>query len=74
MAKTKSKNTFHKFNIVQRKNSGGVMTGANTTIKMDGKALTGVTSVSFKVNAVGVAKIQIEFIGQVEIDGIMEND
>ena len=58
-----------KLEIRQRKGSRGVMTGGNTEVFLDGKKLRGATKVSFEVAANGVAKVNVELLGEVAITG-----
>lgn len=55
--------------IRQKEGSQGLMSGSNTELFIDGKKLTSATKVSFKVAAVGVAKVTVELLGQVVIIG-----
>jgi hypothetical protein len=58
-----------KLEIRQRKGSRGVMTGGNTEVFLDGKKLRGATKVSFEVAANGVARVNVELLGEVAITG-----
>jgi hypothetical protein len=55
--------------IEQRKGAKGVMVGANTVLKIDGKPVKGATGVTFEVNAKGVAKATVTLIGRFKIKG-----
>lgn len=59
----------HKLTVRQKEGSRGIMTGANTEILLDGKPLKYVNSLSFSVNASGVAQCFIGIMANVEIDG-----
>jgi len=61
--------TASKIEIKQRKGSPGIMTGANTEVFLDGKKLTGATKISFEVAANGIARVNVELLGQVAITG-----
>lgn len=63
------KTKLHKFTIKQKKNSSGLMVGANTQILLDGKTLKGCHKAVFEVSAMGVAKLSLELYGTVEIEG-----
>jgi hypothetical protein len=58
-----------KIEIKQRKGSTGVMTGGNTEVFLDGKKLKGATKISFEVAANGIARVNVELLGQVAITG-----
>jgi hypothetical protein len=65
----KKKVKYPLIEIRQKKGSKGPMVGANTEVFMDGKRLAGATKVSFEVEAIGVAKVKVELLGQVVIVG-----
>ena len=48
---------------------GKAMTGANTLVTLNGKPLRGCTGIKFEVQAASVAKVTIEMIAEVDIEG-----
>lgn len=55
------------FEIRERKPlKGSVQHGANTIVFLDGKPLAGVTSISFSIEAGGIAKVQLELIARLK--------
>lgn len=59
----------HIFELRQRENSTGVMTGANTELTMDGQKIMGVRKVKVEVEAGELAKITIEVVGRFHVIG-----
>ncbi len=55
--------------IRQRKGATGIMTGGNTELFLDGKKISNATKVTFEVAASGIARVNIELLGQVAITG-----
>jgi hypothetical protein len=55
--------------ISQRKGARGVMVGANTVLKLDGKPVRGAQKVSFEVDAKGIAKAIITIVGRFKVTG-----
>jgi hypothetical protein len=64
-----SKQKFPKIEIRQREGSKGIMTGGNTEVLVDGKKLTTATKVSFEVAASGIARVNVELLGEIAITG-----
>lgn len=67
MAKSKKKAPL--IELRQRKNSEGIMTGANTELYLDGKKISNATAVKIEVAANGVAKATVELIGNIVFSG-----
>lgn len=59
-----------KITIKKRSDSKvGAMTGANTEVYLNGEKLKSCTGVKFEVKAASIAKIELEFVGEVELEG-----
>jgi hypothetical protein len=58
-----------KIEIRQKKYARNVMTGASTEVLVDGKKLKGVTKATFEVSARGIAKVQLEMLGDITVSG-----
>lgn len=59
-----------KLSIKQKEEAKGkAMTGANTQVTLNGKPLRGCTGIKFEVQAASVAKVTIEMIAEVDIEG-----
>lgn len=69
MAKLKA----HKITVRKKEGAEGPMTGANTEILLDGKPLKMATGLKFEVSATSVAKVTIELLADVEIEGEVES-
>lgn len=59
-------NNVSKIELVSAPVNNQVSTGANTKLLINGKELSGVTSVNIDVKAGGLAKIKIEMLGHVQ--------
>jgi len=66
-----SKKKMHKIEVRQKEGSEGLMTGANTEVFLDGKRLRCVTSLKFEVKAKGIAKLQLEMLGDYAVSGVI---
>lgn len=55
--------------IKQKDDANGVMVGANTEVFLNGERIKGATGVKFEVKAKEIAKVTIEMVGKVEIEG-----
>jgi hypothetical protein len=64
-----AKKKYTQIEIKQKKGSQGLMTGGNTELFIDGKKMTSATKVSFEVASNGVAKVNVELLGQVAVSG-----
>ncbi len=62
----------HKVTIRMKEGSSGFMVGANTEVLIDGEKAKYVTGVKFEVDARGVAKVTMQFLANVEIEGDVE--
>lgn len=61
---------MNKLTIKQKEESKGkVMTGANTEVLLNGKPLPGLTGIKFEVKAASIAKVTLEMIAEVDIQG-----
>jgi hypothetical protein len=54
--------------------NGKISVGANTEVLLDGKPLVGVTSFSYTVEAAGLARATIEFLGDLDIEAVLSNN
>lgn len=64
---------MHKFLITQKPGSDDeIMRGSNVQVFMDGEPVLGISSIAFRVDARGIAKLKIEMYANVEIDGVIE--
>jgi hypothetical protein len=61
-----------KVEVRQKKNSDGIMKGANTELFINGERFPYATGFKFEVRSKEVAKCTIEFLGEVLIDGTVE--
>jgi hypothetical protein len=68
MKKTKSVK-YPKIEIRQKNGSKGFMVGANTELFIDGKKMTTATKISFEVSAASMAKVNVEFLGEIVVTG-----
>jgi hypothetical protein len=61
---------LHKIHIRPKPGTeGNIMTGQNTEVLFDGKPLIGPISIKFEVSSRSVAKVRIEMVVEVEIEG-----
>lgn len=59
---------LHNIKIVQKGPKNKIMTGANTKVLIDGKEAKGLTELSFKVVAAGIAEVSMKFLASTEVD------
>ena len=72
MARPQDKGVHTHKLTVRSKDPNKIMTGANTIVELDGKPLNYVTFFKFECKPKGVAKVTLEMLVEVEIDGTVE--
>jgi len=65
-----AKSKHAKIEIIKKTDCPNATMGSNTEVRLNGKALKGVTSASFHVEAGGLAKVTLTMIGDLSVKGI----
>ncbi len=60
---------LHKFRIEGLEDE--ILTGVNCQIFMDGKSIQGCTRLTFEIEGSGPAKLTMEMVGEIEIQGVL---